>query len=190
VERTFTVPADGLVHVRGDSGVCGLLQEGTALVAAGMDKGCAIDRLLKAGTYRLVVRAFAGQPLTGAASWTHEPVTALTEGIAPEESWVAPGQTRFFRFDTTAPGNIGLGLQVPAEVLTCLVFDAEQHPLGEGCQQFLTLEKGTYLLAIHAPPDTARPIPFKPVLVGLSGTQSEIPESYLRDFFQRIGATP
>lgn len=190
VERTFMVPAEALVHVRGDTGVCGLLQGGTALAEAGTDQGCSIDRLLKAGTYRLVVRAFAGQPLTGSVSWTHEPVPALAEGIAPKESWVAPGQTRFFRFDTTADGSIGLGLQVPAEVLTCHVFDAEQNLLGEGCQQFLSLKQGTYLLAIHAPPETARPIPFKPVLVGLSGTKSEIPETYLRDLFQRIGATP
>src|SRR5262249_28050910 len=86
VERTFTVSADALVHVRGDAGVCGLLREGTALAVAGMDRGCSIDRLLKAGTYRLAVRAFAGQPLTGTVSWTHEPVPALAEGIAAEES--------------------------------------------------------------------------------------------------------
>jgi hypothetical protein len=189
VERTVTLPQDALVHLRSDSGVCGLLQEGTALAVEGLGRGCAIDRLLKAGRYRVVVRAFAGQPLSGAVAWTHEPVKELSEGIAQEESWVTPGQTRLFRFTTTAAGRLGLGLQVPAEVLECTVLDAEQRVLGTGCQQFLALEQGTYLLSVHAP-DTARPVPFKPVLVGLAGTRSEVPEEYLRDLFQRIGETP
>lgn len=189
VERTFTLPEDALVHLRSDSGVCGLLQEGTALAVEGLGRGCAMDRLLKAGRYRVVVRAFAGQPLSGAVAWTHEPVKELSEGIAQEESWVTPGQTRLFRFTTTAAGRLGLGLQVPAEVLECTVLDAEQRVLGTGCQQFLALEQGAYLLSVHAP-DTARPVPFKPVLVGLAGTRSEVPEEYLRDLFQRIGETP
>lgn len=189
LERTLTLPEDALIHLRSESGVCGLLQDGTALAVEGLGRGCAIDRLLKAGRYRVVVRAFAGQPLTGSVTWTHEPVKALSEGIAQEESWVAPGQTRLFRFTTTAAGRLGLGLQVPAEVLECTVLDAEQRVLGTGCQQFLSLERGTYLLSVHAP-DTARPLSFKPVLVGLAGTRSDVPEEYLRDLFQRIGATP
>ncbi|MCY1075969.1 hypothetical protein [Archangium lansingense] len=190
VERTLTVPADAVVHLRSDSGVCGLARDTTVLVVAGLERGCSVDRLLEAGTYRLVVRGFAGQPLTGNVTWTHEPVKTLTEGVAAAEGWVAPGQTHYFRFDTASAGNIGLGLQVPAEVLQCTVLDTTQRVLGEGCQQFLALEKGTYLLAIHAPSTLERPLPFKPVLVGLAGAKTGVPEEYLRDFFNRIGESP
>lgn len=188
-ERTFTLKEEAAVHLRSESGVCGLAQGTTVLAAEGMGRGCNLSRVLPAGTYRFLVRAFAGQPLSGSMSWTQEPVKTLKEGVATEESWVAPGQTRYFRFSTEAAGKVGLGLQVPAEVLECTVLDASQRVLGEGCQQFLSLQRGSYLLAIHAP-DSARPLPFKPVLVGLAGTRSEISEEYLQNFFQRIGAEP
>jgi hypothetical protein len=188
VERTFSLTAEALVHVRADSAVCGLVREGAVLRVHGSDKGCAIDELLKPGTYRLVARGFADRALSGSVTWTHEPVKDLKEGVASEESWIAPTQTRFFRFSTQSPGRIGLGLQVPAELLECTVLTAEQRVLGEGCQQFLQLDKGTYLLAIHAPAH-ARPLKFRPVLVGLAGAKTDVPEEYLRNFFQRIGET-
>ncbi|WP_309892118.1 hypothetical protein [Archangium sp.] len=190
VERTFNVPTDAVVHLRADSGVCGLSQESSVLLVAGLERGCTLDRLLKAGTYRLMVRGFAEQPLSGSATWTHEPVKELKEGVSKEEGWVAPGQTRYFRFATASAGHVGLGLQVPAEVLQCTVLDTAQRVLGEGCQQFLSLEKGSYLLSIHAPATLERPLPFKPVLVGLAGAKTDVPEEYLRDFFNRIGANP
>ncbi|PTL76044.1 hypothetical protein [Vitiosangium sp. GDMCC 1.1324] len=190
MERALTLPSDAVVHIRSDSGVCGLTRDTTVLAVAGLERGCAFDRLLEAGTYRLLVRGFAGQPLSGSITWTHEPVKELTEGVAKEEGWVPPGQTRYFRFTTASAGHVGLGLQVPAELLQCTVLDTTQRVLGEGCQQFLALEKGTYLLAIHAPSTLERPLPFKPVLVGLAGTKTEVPEEFLRDFFNRIGANP
>ncbi|HEX8704031.1 MAG TPA: hypothetical protein VF815_34685 [Myxococcaceae bacterium] len=189
IERTLTVAAEALVHVRADSAVCGIVREGAVVRVHGSDKGCAIDELLKPGSYRLVVRGFADRGLSGSVTWTQEPVKELTEGVASEESWIAPTQTRFFRFSTQSPGRIGLGLQVPAELLECTVLSADQRVLGEGCQQYLQLDKGSYLLAIHAPA-TARPLKFKPVLVGLAGAKTDVPEDYLRNFFQRIGENP
>jgi hypothetical protein len=189
VERSFTLPAEAVVHVRSDSGVCGLVQGSIATKVQGGDKGCTFDEVLKAGSYRLVIRGFADRVLSGSATWTQEPIRELKEGVASEESWITPAQTRFFRFAMQSPGRIGLGLQVPAELLECSVLDLEQRVLGEGCQQFLQLDKGTYLLAVHAPA-TARPLKFKPVLVGLAGAKAEVPEEYLRDFFQRIGENP
>ncbi|MFL5321555.1 MAG: hypothetical protein ACJ790_17970, partial [Myxococcaceae bacterium] len=186
VERSIRLAQDGVVHLRSESGVCGIASGNSVLVVGGDDAGCAFDRLLKAGSYRVVFRGFADRTLTGSASWTTEPVKELGEGIAADESWVGPTQTRFFRFNTASPGKIGLGLQVAAELLDCSVLDSEQRVLGEGCQQFLQLDKGTYLLAVHAPAN-ARTLKFKPVLVGLAGAKAEVPEEYLRDFFNRIG---
>ncbi|WP_224360294.1 hypothetical protein [Hyalangium versicolor] len=189
VERSLTLVSDAVVHLRADAGVCGLAQGSSVLQVQGSEKGCAFDSVLKAGTYRLVVRGFADRPLSGTVTWTQEPVRELQEGVASEESWITPSQTRFFRFSTQSPGRIGLGLQVPAELLECSVLDQDQRVLGEGCQQFLQLDKGTWLLAIHAPPQ-AKPLKFKPVLVGLAGAKADVPEEYLRDFFQRIGENP
>jgi hypothetical protein len=189
VERSLTLTSEAVVHVRSDSGVCGIVQGSTVTRVQGSDKGCALDEVLKAGSYRLVVRGFADRALSGNLLWTQEPVKELKEGVASEETWITPLQTRFFRFATESPGRIGLGLQVPAEVLECSVLDQEQRVLGEGCQQFLQLDKGTYLLAVRAPA-TARPLKFKPVLVGLAGAKADVPEEYLRDFFQRIGVNP
>jgi hypothetical protein len=189
MDRSFTLASEAVVHVRSDSGVCGLVQGGTVLRVQGSEKGCAFDEVLKAGNYRLAVRGFADRVLSGALTWTQEPVKELKEGVASEESWITPSQTRFFRFSTQSPGRIGLGLQVPAELLECSVLDLDQRVLGEGCQQFLQLDKGTWLLAVHAPAN-ARSLKFKPVLVGLAGAKAEVPEEYLRDFFQRIGENP
>ena len=176
--------------MRGDSGVCALTRDTTVLAVAGLERGFSFDRLLEPGTYRLRVRGFADQPLSGTLTWTQEPVKTLGEGVAKEEDWVAPGQTRYYRFDTASAGNVGLGLQVPAELLQCRVLDALQHLVGEGCQQFLALDPGTYLLSIHAPATLEHPLPFKPVLVGLAGAKTDVPEEYLRDLFNRIGANP
>lgn len=189
VERSFTLVSETVVHVRADAGVCGIVQDGKALRVQGSDKGCALDEVLGPGSYRLAVRGFADRPLSGSLTWTQEAIRELKEGVASEESWVTPTQTRFFRFSTESAGRIGLGLQVSAELLECSVLDQEQRVLGEGCQQFLQLDKGTYLLAVHAPA-AARPLKFKPVLVGLAGAKADVPEDYLRNFFQRIGVNP
>lgn len=186
IESSFTVATDGVVHLRANTGVCGIVQGTAVLAAAGSDSGCAMDRLLKAGSYKLVVRAFADRPLTGNVSWTHEPVRELDEGIAKDESFIGPTQTRFFRFRTESKGRIGFGLQVSAELLQCSVLDVQQNVLGDGCQQFLELDRGTYLLAVHAPA-SSRTLKFKPVLVGLAGAKADVPETYLREFFNRIG---
>ena len=58
-----------------------------------------------------------------------------------------------------------------------------------GCQQFLKLEAGSYLLEVRAPAGV-RATRFKPVVVGLSGAKMEVPVEYLRSFFQRIGGLP
>ncbi|MGC4000340.1 MAG: hypothetical protein QM767_24030 [Anaeromyxobacter sp.] len=187
LERSFTLAAPALVHLRADAGVCALAS-GAALVAAGGLGGpCALDQLLPAGTHRLAVRPFAGEPPAGAVRFTTEPVEPLTEGAGPER-WLGPGETRVFRFRAAGQGRVGVGLQQEAEVLSCTVSDAAQRPLATGCQALLTLEPGDYLLAVHAPPGLA-PARFRPVVLGLAGAAAGVPDDYLRDLFQRIGAS-
>ncbi len=101
------------------------------------------------------------------------------------EEWVAPGETRAFRFSTQAKGKLGLGLQAASDALHCKVYDHEQKLLGEGCHLFLDLLKGDFLMTVAAP-STGKPMRFRPVLLGLSGSREEIPDGYLRDFFRRV----
>jgi len=187
VERTLELPAEAVVHVRADRGVC-LLASGSALAAAGgLGEGCRLDRLLGAGTHRLLVRGFAGAPLDGTAAWTADPVERLAEGVGGER-WLAPGDAQVFRFTLASAGRVGLGLREEAETLECRVSDQAGQPLGEGCQQLLTLEPGTYLLTVRAP--AAGPAArYRPVLLGLGGAEAGVPDAYLRDLFQRIGVS-
>jgi hypothetical protein len=187
MERTLTVARDSMVRVRSDSGVCGLFRGGDVLAVDGLGRGCDVARLLPPGTYRLVLRPFGAQALKGGVGWSSEPVATLADGVGKEE-WIAPGEVRLFRFDTSAAGKVGLGVQVKAEALDCTVYDDAHQPLGEGCQQYLTLNKGRFLLSVRlkAKP-SALPLRFRPVLLGLAGTREEVPEAYLKDLFSRIG---
>lgn len=199
---SLSVDKPTVVHVRGDSGVCGLVGKpilyddpaksktapAPAVVAAdGLGAGCELHRLLSPGAWRIVARPFAGQPLTGSLSWTQSEVERLSEGPGGER-WIDAGQARLFQFTLASAGRVGIGLQQPAETLACSVRDTSQALLADGCQQFLKLDAGAYLLEVRAPAGT-RPTRFKPVVVGLSGAKMDVPEEYLKDFFQRVDVT-
>ena len=187
-QMAITVGKEQVVRVRTDSGVCGLWAGSSLLAQSGLDGGCDLSRLLGPGTYRLAVRRFADVPLSGAVAWTGEPVEELKEGVGPER-WVAPGEQRTFRFTTASAGRVGLGVQAGADSLECEVRDPGHALLGTGCQQFLQLPAGNFLLSIRAPART-QAMRFRPVVLGLAGADASVPEAYLRDFFNRIGGTP
>lgn len=190
LDRTLVLAKDAVVRVNADSGVCGLARGGELLAVDGFDAGCELLRLLPAGTYRVVVRPFAGLPLPGTLRWTAEPVATLGDGIGPEE-WVAPAEVRVYRFSTASKGWVGLGVQTPSESLSCSIYDAGHQLLGDGCQQYLRLEQGNYLLMIRLPRrEGAQPLRFRPVLLGLAGAKAAVPQDYLKDLFRRIGVSP
>jgi hypothetical protein len=188
LERSLTVTEPSVLHVRSTSGICALLQGDQPIQADGWFQGCTLDRLVSPGTYRLFLRPFGSLPLDGTLTWTREPVVSLADGLGPP-SWVSPGQKRLFRFQVASQGSVGLGLQVSADSLECSVLDAGQKAIGQGCQEFLSLQPGSYLLAVHAP-GGSQPMTFRPVVVGLAGSKMEVPTEYLRDFFQRIRGQP
>jgi len=188
VDRTLVLERASIVHLTSDSGVCALLSAKGVELTEGMGSGCRIVRLLEAGAYRIRVRPFAALGLSGSLAWTATPIEELGEGVGAER-WLAPGDADLYRFRLASAGNVGLGLQVPAETLRCEVLDASQRRVGEGCQQLLWLSSGTYLLRISAGP-TVGSTSYRPVLVGLAGSQMDVPADYLRDFFSRIGGVP
>jgi hypothetical protein len=176
------------VRIEASAGTCALGKQGVVLAQEGLASGCVLFRLLDAGTYQVVVRAFGEQPLQGHVSWSAQPVETLADGVGPERT-VGPGQGRFFRFTTVSEGQVGIGLQVGADTLTCKLLDASQKLLGEGCQQFATLPAGSYLLEV-ASPRGGTVERFRPVVLGLAGAKMDVPDTYLRDLFSRIGAAP
>lgn len=190
MDRTLVLDRDAVVRVSSEAGVCGLFRGSDLLAVDGLDAGCELVRVLSPGTYRLLTRPFAGEPAPGLLRWTAEPVVALGEGVGPED-WVAPGEVRLFRFSTRGRGRVGLGLQASAESLECAVLDDGYQSVGDGCHQYLALEKGTWLLTVRNPPKPgAAPLAFKPVLLGLSGERADVPQEYLQQLFRRIGVTP
>lgn len=189
IDRTLVVDKEAVVRVISESGVCGLFRGNDLLSVDGEDTGCELVRVLSPGTYRLLVRPFAGRVQPGTLRWTAEPVLQLAEGVGAED-WLAPGEVRLFRFDTANKGRVGLGVQAKSELLECAVYNDGYQLAGEGCQQYLALDKGRFLLTVRNPPAPgAVPLAFKPVLLGLSGEKNDIPEEYLREFFGRVGVS-
>ena len=188
-DRTLVLEKEAVVRVAAESGVCGLFRGNDLLSVDGLDTGCELVRVLSPGTYRLLVRPFAGRAQPGSMRWTAEPVTQLAEGVGAED-WLAPGEVRLFRFDTSNKGKLGLGVQAKSELLECAVYNDGYQLVGEGCHQYLGLDKGRFLLTVRNPPAPgAVPLAFKPVLLGLSGEKNDVPEEYLRAFFGRVGVS-
>jgi len=189
IDKTLVLDKEAVVRVAAESGVCGLFRGNDLLSVDGLDTGCELVRVLSPGTYRLLVRPFAGRVQPGSLRWTSEPVTQLVEGVGGED-WLAPGEVRLFRFDTANKGKLGLGVQAKSELLECAVYNDGYQLVGEGCHQYLGLEKGRFLLTVRNPPAPgAVPLAFKPVLLGLSGEKNDVPEEYLREFFGRVGVS-
>ncbi len=188
-DRTLVLDKEAVVRVTAESGVCGLFRGNDLLSVDGLDTGCELVRVLSPGTYRLLVRPFAGRVQPGSMRWTADPVTQLAEGVSTED-WLAPGEVRLFRFDTTNKGKLGLGVQAKSELLECAVYNDGYQLVGEGCHQYLGLDKGRFLLTVRNPPSPgAVPLAFKSVLLGLSGEKNDVPEEYLREFFGRVGVS-
>ena len=183
-EGTFTLAREQLVHLRAETGVCALAQGPRLVATDGLDRGCDFWKLLPAGDYRVLVRPFAQRTLSGQARWSGETLEALADGVGTER-WLRPGQQRMFAFQLASDGKVGFGLRAAADTLQCAILDEHQEPVGTGCQEFLQLPAGRYLVSIRDPAD-ATPMRFRPVLLGLAGAKTEIPEEYLQNFFERV----
>ncbi|MBW1808490.1 MAG: hypothetical protein JRJ87_09880, partial [Deltaproteobacteria bacterium] len=188
VKRTLSLEQPAVIHLHSDSGVCALASAQELIAVNGLGNGCDIQRLLPAGSYNFLVRSFAEEALAGSMVWSADRFMTLHEGIGPDQ-WLAPSEVRIFRFETHAKGEVGIGLRVAADVLECTTLDSDQRVIGEGCLQFLLLDKGVYLLRVAAS-KFSQPVRFRPVILGLSGSKIDVPEDYLRDFFRRIGERP
>jgi hypothetical protein len=188
IEHTLTLAREAAVHVHAESGVCAIQSDHGLLEVSGPANGCEVSRPLPPGRYRILIRPFAARPLNGTLSWIADSIDTLKEGVGTER-WIAPDQVHLFRFAIRASGRVGLGVQMPAEQLECSIFDQRYGIVGQGCQQYPWLDPGDFYLAIRAPSGVP-PTRFRPVILGLDAPKDILPEEYLRDFFQRVGASP
>jgi hypothetical protein len=184
VARTLDLGGDGVVVLHATSGVCGLFDAAALRVADGAGEGCHVARWLPRGRYTVAVRAFADRPLSGSLHVTSHGLETLAEGKGPRHA-LGPGDVDLFRFDVRAEGNVGLGIDAPAETLSCEILDAHQDVEGAGCQQLLSLKPGPHFLRVSAPRE-ARPLSFRPVLLGLSRGEAAVPADYLEDLRERL----
>jgi hypothetical protein len=184
VQRGIELKEPAAVRVRATSGVCAIATNGRIVEAQGLGAGCDIVRVLPAGSHKVVVRGFGTAPLSGNVNISAERVIGLDEGVGGE-AIVGAGEARTFRFSLASDGEVGVGLQVDADSLECELLDEKQENVGDGCHQFHKLKKGTYYLRVQGP-DEGPPRRFKPVVFGLKGSDVDVPDEWLRDFFARV----
>jgi hypothetical protein len=145
------------------------------------EAGASFDAWLPAGRTEIGLRAFAGAELAGTAEVTVTEVTPVGEGLGPE-GLLAPGATRLFSFAVARPGPVGLGVRASADVVGMRLLSSRGEDLGEGTVLMPTLDPGTYLLALHAPPDAAGPVAARPAVSGLTPPDTGPPEDVVRAY--------
>ena len=152
-------------------------------------EGARFDAVLPAGRSRLVLRALAGEGMTGTLSAVAEALLPLGEGLG-EETLLAPGDSRGYSFRVARPGTVGVGVRADQGGVETLLFDAAGRMLGRGVVQWHDFDAGDYVLVVAAPAE-GRPARIRPALVGASPPGSGPPPEEARRFLAlAAGATP
>ncbi len=138
------------------------------------------------GAYLVGVRGIGEAHLSGAFGYTTESARLLKGPLGPEVL-MAPGESRTFSFRVKRKEKVGVGTRADADLLTCSVFRNNGKLLGEGYQQYLTLDAGTYFLRVCFPPGKHTPVHFRPVVLGLAPPPEGPPDKYLKEFLNSIG---
>ena len=186
-ERKASTPSAGVLRMRATGGVCAVAQGNNILQSVGLGSGCDLRVIVDKGDQRLLVRGFGGGALGGTLTWSFEPIAGLQEGVNAE-TLIQAGEARVFQVALLSDGELGVGLKVDAEVLSCALLNHQQEVVAEGCQVFGRFTKGTWYLRVEAPPHSG-PRRFSPVVFGLKGADIDVPDDYLRDFFSRVPRT-
>ena len=184
VRHRIDVKATGVLRLRSTGGVCGLGRSKNLMVSAGLGSGCDVAVVVGPGNYWAAVRSFGGAPLSGTMAWSFDTAPTLAEGIG-DEVVALPGEARLFKVPLKDDGELGVGVQVDAEVLRCTLLNSHNEVLARGCQLFGRYQRGTYILRVENDED-GPPRRFRPVVFGLQGAKAAVPDTYLRDFFARV----
>jgi hypothetical protein len=146
----------------------------------------AVDLLLPGGPAEILLRPLGGGELSGSLELTSTPIATLQEGLGPE-LLLAPGDARFFAFEVTAPGPVGLGVRASADTPRLRLLDSAGRVRGEGLAQMPELENGSWMMAISLDP-AAAPVHVQPVVVGIALPDAGPPEA-VREAYARIART-
>ncbi len=184
-----TPPGPVMLHLRTSTPVLTLLKRGQALPEVEVHaSGAALDAYVAAGPVQLGLRAIGGGTLWGTAEVTASPVTPIGEGLGPALLLPA-GATALFSFTVTREGPVGIGVRASPDVVSCTLLDAQGKRLGTGVVQMPTLQPGTYLLALGAPPEVG-PVAVRPALAGIELPGTGPPDEVVREYMSMAGAVP
>ena len=172
----------GLLHlsltdtavVRVDAGEAGRLTEV-------LDGGGVLDAWVPGGATELWLRGAAGSGLTGELEASFLTPTPLGEGLGPV-TLLGPGDTQVFSFTLAQDGPVGLGVRAARDVVEARLYDQSGQVVSEGVVQMPTLSAGSYVLALHLPPDADAPVRAQPALVGAERPPVGPPEDVIRTY--------
>ena len=94
-----------------------------------------------------------------------------------------------FSFSVMQTGAVGAGARADSDVVDCSLLDVSGRTLRKGVVVMATLSPGTYLLSLHAPPDS-RPVRVRPVLVGTKPPGTGPPEDVIRHYLRLAAGLP
>jgi hypothetical protein len=178
-----------MLHLRTPTPVVTFLRRGETTPEVAVDTaGAALDAYVEGEPVVLALRAVGGGTLSGAAEVTTSPVKPIGEGLGGEVLLPAGGSA-LFSFTVTREGPVGIGVRATPDSVSCALLDARGKTLGTGLLQMPTLTPGTYLVALHAPPEVG-PVTVRPALAGLDLPGTGPPADVVRSYLTMAGALP
>ncbi len=139
---------------------------------------------LAAGRYTALVRPFRGALPRGILRLRElAPVDLAADGEGPA-ALLAPGGKALFRFQVRDEGRVGAGLRSDRDGLQATLLDGRFRPVGSGALLVRSLEPGPWYLLVEQAGEaaSASPVRFAPVVFGLEGSRTRIPEDIIRSF--------
>lgn len=178
---TVTTPA--LVHLDVTAPVLvGLRGPSQPAVMTVHPHGARLQLVAVPGTTLVGLQPAGDGGLGGTLQAAATPAQTIDEGLGPKVA-LAPGDARLFQFTLTQAGPIGIGVRGSADSARCRLLDAEGRERAAGVVSMVSLEPGTYYLAVENPAD-APAVTVQPALVGKArpdkGPPPDVRQRYLQ----------
>ncbi|MEO8277034.1 MAG: hypothetical protein ABI639_12535 [Thermoanaerobaculia bacterium] len=181
----FSLPAPALFRLRGATAFAvAVIPEattGTTRFEVYPDS-VHLDAVLPAGRCRLVLRALAGETLSGSATLASQALTPLGEGLSPE-ILLAPGDSYGFSFHIAQESPVGMGVRADVGGVETVLYGGDGRRLGAGVVQWSTLAAGDFALVVTAPA-AGRPARVRAALVGSTPPGSGPPPEEAHRFLE------
>jgi hypothetical protein len=176
----FTMEQAGFVQIKtGAAGSTALYQGDKLLsVEASGTAGRSLFYYLEAGSYHVLTAPLAGKYQEGEILLQKIfPITIDEQST--DEFFIGPEELQVYGFRVQIPGLVGAGLAVESDLLDAELYDYGFKLIGQGNLIFQELAAGLYFLVVRSG-DT--PVQYRPLVVGLSGSLTEIPQSIIDQY--------